>query len=122
MKNIDNLLLRIKQKINVKNDREMCSVLDIKYGTLDGWKNRDKIPERRLEEIALKIGVSAEWLMSKDDEDLMQKDELHSEFFGICKKIEKLIYLDEDKGLIEEKKRLVRDGLDGILIGLKGYI
>ncbi|WOE69125.1 helix-turn-helix domain-containing protein [Hydrogenimonas thermophila] len=64
MRKIDPILTRIKSVLNAKNDREMCEKWGISYSTLDTWKNRDKIPEKRLLDFSLKYGVSLDWLLT----------------------------------------------------------
>lgn len=60
--NIEKILHRIRGILDVRTDKEMCEILDIKYGTLDTWKNRDKIPDKRLAEIARKLDANYKWL------------------------------------------------------------
>lgn len=55
MKEIDKLLYKFKKITNAKTDKELCEILDIRYSTLDTWKNNNKIPEKRLFEITEKI-------------------------------------------------------------------
>ena len=61
---IDGTLDRLRKLAGTYNDREVCDILGIKYGTLDNWKARDSIPAKRLKEISEKFGVSYEWLDS----------------------------------------------------------
>ena len=73
-KNIQPILDRIRHKLRVKTDKELCEAIGIKYPTLDTWKNRDKIPDKRLEEIAKKLGVTKEWLLHGEG-DIFTSDE-----------------------------------------------
>lgn len=68
LKKIDKLLSKIRNITNTKNDRELCNVLNINYSTLDTWKNKDKIPEKRLFEISEKISVNYGELIKDLDE------------------------------------------------------
>ena len=63
MKNITFILSRLKKILNVKTNKELTEKLGIPYSTLDTWKNRDKIPEKRLLEFANKYNVSVDWLL-----------------------------------------------------------
>ena len=120
--NTKNTIEKMKLATNTKTFKELAKYLDISLSAINNWKKRDSIPEAILLKIIQNTNVSIEWLTSEDEPILTFNEKEKLEFFDIYKKIEKLIYIDEDKDLIEEKKRLVRDGLDGILIGLKGYI
>lgn len=62
MKKIDRLLLKFKNITKTKNDKELCEVLDINYSTLDTWKNKNKIPEKRLFDIAQKLSIDFDHL------------------------------------------------------------
>lgn len=63
LKKIDKLLSKIRNITNTKNDRELCKFLNINYSTLDTWKNKDRIPEKRLFEISEKISFDYEELI-----------------------------------------------------------
>ena len=62
LKKIDKLLLKLKNITKTKNDKELCKVLDINYSTLDTWKNKDRIPDKRLFDIAQKLSIDFELL------------------------------------------------------------
>ncbi len=64
MKEITPILNRIKQVLNAKTDKEMTEKWGISYSTLDTWKNRDTIPQKRLLDFSLKYGVSLDWLIT----------------------------------------------------------
>ena len=51
------ILEKLKRALKVGTDKELCESLGWKYGTLDTWKNRGKIPKSRLFEVANKLGV-----------------------------------------------------------------
>jgi len=68
MKKITPILNRLKQVLNVKTDKELTEKLGISYSTLDTWKNRDKIPEKRLLEFSLKYQVPMDWLLTGEGE------------------------------------------------------
>jgi len=73
MNNVSSILIRMKQVLSVKNDKELSKSLDIKYGTIDGWKTRDSIPQKRLKEFADSYNISLNWLLSGAGE--MREDE-----------------------------------------------
>lgn len=65
---IDPVLIKLKEATNTFNDADMCKFLGISYGTLDTWKNKDHIPEKRLFEISKKLNVDYDWLTGVEDE------------------------------------------------------
>jgi len=67
MKKITPILNRLRKFLNVRTDKELTKILNISYSTLDTWKNRDKIPEKRLTEIAHKYNLSLDWLLTGKD-------------------------------------------------------
>ena len=68
MKKITPILNRMKQVLNVKTDKELTKKLEMSYSTLDTWKNRDRIPEKRLLEFSLKYQVPMNWLLTGEGE------------------------------------------------------
>lgn len=63
MKKIDPILERLRDKVGVKTDKELCEKVEImKYATLDTWKNRDRIPPDKLRLIAKELKVDPLWL------------------------------------------------------------
>jgi len=65
---IDGTLEKIKQQLGVAKDTEMCDKMGWKYGTLDTWKARDKIPKARLYEVANKTGVPVEYFLENEND------------------------------------------------------
>jgi transcriptional regulator with XRE-family HTH domain len=68
MKKITPIINRLKHILNAKTDRELTEKLGISYSTLDTWKNRDKIPEKRLLEFSLRYQVPFDWLLTGEGE------------------------------------------------------
>ncbi len=68
MRKITPILSRIKKILDARTDKEMTKKWGISYSTLDTWKNRDKIPEKRLVDFSLKYGVSFDWLLTGEGE------------------------------------------------------
>lgn len=64
---VDLAFERIKNVLKVGTYKECLDFLGIKRGTFDTWKSRGDIPEPKLYEIALKLGVSKEWLETGED-------------------------------------------------------
>lgn len=64
MRSIDPILGLLKKLTNSQTDKEMCKILEIPYGTLDGWKAKDEIPAKRLMEFSKKLGVGMDTLIN----------------------------------------------------------
>ena len=95
MKKITPILNRLKQITNSKTDKELTQKLGISYSTLDTWKNRDKIPEKRLLEFSLKYQVPMEWLLTGEGEMYKGNQTIQNPFCAeICDNFKKL---PEDK-------------------------
>jgi hypothetical protein len=41
--NAINILLRLKEALQINTDKEICSLLDVKSNTLSTWKKRDTL-------------------------------------------------------------------------------
>jgi hypothetical protein len=48
MNEINEILNKIKEKLNIKKDKELAEILNIKQQTLTNWKKRNKIPYREI--------------------------------------------------------------------------
>ncbi|RXK05369.1 helix-turn-helix domain-containing protein [Halarcobacter bivalviorum] len=66
MKKVELLLIKLKKITNSKTDKELCEKLEINYSTLDTWKNKDRIPEKRLIEFAHKLSINLDELINVD--------------------------------------------------------
>ncbi|MEW5832167.1 MAG: S24 family peptidase [Campylobacterota bacterium] len=65
MKEIEQILVRIRKAANVKTDVELCEKIDfLKYPTLDTWKNRNSIPFKKLHMIADRLGADYQFLLT----------------------------------------------------------
>ncbi len=137
MKDIDFLLIKLKKLTNSKNDKELCLKLNINYSTLDTWKNKDKIPDKRLIEFAAKLNVNIEEVLdnkqfgninnmqhskfagnatgvdnsNKKNIGLDKKDELECDEFtkSLIKQL-CVVYKDEQTKLQNEIMKLIQNG------------
>lgn len=66
MENLEAILARIRAIIGVKTDKQMAEILQIPYSTINTWKDRKKIPNGKLFEIASRINISPEYLLNGD--------------------------------------------------------
>jgi DNA-directed RNA polymerase specialized sigma subunit len=44
MKNLEDILNRLKKELEIKNDSELAKILDLSGGVISNWKARNKIP------------------------------------------------------------------------------
>ena len=56
---------RIKIISNLKSDKEVADILEIKADTLSQWKKRNKIPYKELSKYSNLQNVSLNWLLSE---------------------------------------------------------
>lgn len=54
---------RLKQATGTSSDAALAKVLDISPQTLSSWKSRDRIPYALCVDLALRKGVSLDWLL-----------------------------------------------------------
>lgn len=54
---------RLKQATGTSSDAALAKVLDISPQTLSSWKSRDKVPYALCVDLALREGVSLDWLL-----------------------------------------------------------
>lgn len=68
MSEVDQILARVRFFAGAKTDIELSKILGVPYKTLDGWKTRGHIPEKRIAQIALALGVRRDALVSDNKE------------------------------------------------------
>lgn len=105
MKKIDKLLVKLKQITDTKNDKELCEKLDINYSTLDTWKNKDKIPEKRKMQIANKLDISFNDLI-EEEENKTSKDSNLSKYFIALESV--AVATSKENELIDDIKDLIK--------------
>ena len=66
MKKIDATLTRIQNYFGAKTRKAMMENWGIPENTLKTWVSKDKIPEKRLGELAEREGLNLEWLQTGD--------------------------------------------------------
>lgn len=64
MRNIADIIDRIKEKFALKNETQVAKLLGVEQNTLSSWKKRNKIPYEKLDSLALEYKISLEWLLS----------------------------------------------------------
>ena len=76
----------MKEILNVKTDKELTKKWGISYSTLDTWKNRDNIPEKRILDFSFKYQVSSHWLLTGEGDIYLKKekkDESGDDYYSI---------------------------------------
>ena len=68
MGEVDQILAKARFFAGVKTDTELSELLQIPYKTLDGWKTRGHVPERRIAQMALALGIRQDALVSGNKE------------------------------------------------------
>lgn len=102
MRNLSEIINRIKQKFELKSDTQVAKLLNVEQNTLSSWKKRDKIPYEKLDELALNNNISIEWILSGKERD-SKYDELINNF-ELLNEEKKEIYLLRIKAdAIEDK-------------------
>lgn len=64
MEQVEDVLFRLRWLYEVKTDKELAKALKISYKTLDGWKFRKSLPEKRIKDLVGPDKVNFEWLFS----------------------------------------------------------
>lgn len=92
MRSLSKIILRIKQKFELKSDTQVAKLLNVEQNTLSSWKKRDKIPYEKLDEVAMKNNISLEWILSGKEENTSKYQELINNF-ELLSEDKKEIYL-----------------------------
>jgi phage repressor protein C with HTH and peptisase S24 domain len=64
MDSFNNILKRLYNALNIKNDAEFCRIYNIKKNTLSTWKSRNKIPYELLIDISQNANININWLLT----------------------------------------------------------
>lgn len=54
---------RLKQTTGASSDADLAKILDVSPQTLSSWKSRDRVPYALCVDLALREGVSLDWLL-----------------------------------------------------------
>lgn len=102
MRNLSEIINRIKQKFELKSDTQVAKLLNVEQNTLSSWKKRDKIPYEKLDQLALNYDISIEWILSGKERDSKYDELLNN--FELLNEEKKEIYLLRIKAdAIEDK-------------------
>lgn len=68
---IEPILDRLRQSAGTSKDAEVCKIFNIKPNTMDVWKQRDNIPEKTLQDIAIKNKINIDWLLDGNSDNFL---------------------------------------------------
>lgn len=76
MRNIIDIINRLKIKFALKNDSQIAQLLGVEQNTLSSWKKRNKIPYEKLDYLARENNLSLEWILSGESSHCNEYDDL----------------------------------------------
>lgn len=68
MRDLSGIIVRLKEKFNLKNDTQVANLLSVEQNTLSSWKTRNKIPYEKLDELSINSNLSLDWILSGKNE------------------------------------------------------
>jgi len=88
MKNLEDILNRLKNELNIKNDSDLAKILDLSGGVISNWKARNKIPYNEIFTICENENLDINYIFYNiKKEKIIEKIDYKKE---IIKKIEEL--------------------------------
>ena len=80
MREINNIIERLKEKLNFKTDMELTKYLNLASGTVANWKNRNKIPYDEIFSICENKNIDINYIFygiyKKDEININFKDDI----------------------------------------------
>lgn len=76
MNMVEAIIHRMQQACSSKNDNQLAKTLDISNSSIANWKARGTVPYEECNKVALKTGVSLDWLINGDRELDSKKQDL----------------------------------------------
>lgn len=62
------ILIRLKEYYNLKNDKEIALKIGVEQQNITNWKNRNKIPYEELISLCLKENINIKYILTGDIE------------------------------------------------------
>ncbi len=59
----EEVMLRLKEKLNITSDKEMYDYMGVSQGTFSNWKNRNKIPYELLTTICFEKNINIKYIL-----------------------------------------------------------
>lgn len=78
--NSNNLIERLKSKLSIKKDKDLCLLLDIKSNTLSTWRKRDTLDFNKILELCEKHNLDLNYIFFEEDEKIKPEEEPKEEF------------------------------------------
>lgn len=108
MRNLNQIINRLKNFFQLKNETEVAKLLNVEQNTLSSWKKRDKIPYERLDEIAVQNKLSIEWILSGETFDVQKNEELLRYFNSLPQEKQEIYFLRIKADVLEKNIGLVQ--------------
>jgi len=102
LRNLNQIINRLKDFFQLKNETEVAKLLNVEQNTLSSWKKRDKIPYERLDEIALQNKISIEWILSGKNTDVQKDEELLRYFNSLSQEKQEIYFLRIKADVLEK--------------------
>ena len=105
----EDILLRMREAIDAKNDSQLASYLGTTSSVISNWRARDRRPLSECEKISIETGVSMDWLLT--GQGLMRRDSVPQSVQELPLKVRKLLdlVLDMDEERQEQVLRRAED-------------
>uniref|UniRef100_UPI0040483943 helix-turn-helix domain-containing protein n=1 Tax=Aliarcobacter sp. TaxID=2321116 RepID=UPI0040483943 len=88
MKNLNDILNRLKESLSIKTDMELAEKLDLSSGVISNWKARNKIPYNEIFTICENNNFDINYIFYNKINDNIQKEENFKE--NIIKNLDNL--------------------------------
>lgn len=106
MRNIVDIIDRLKIKFSLKSDMQVAKLLGVEQNTLSSWKKRNKIPYEKLDSIAIEYKISFDWLLSGIETYNDEYKELMENLNTLSKEKKEIYILRIKADALEEKNKL----------------
>lgn len=88
MKDLDNVIDRIKKTFNINKDKEIADLLGVTTQAFANWKNRNKIPFEEIISLCLRENIDLKYIINGEiDEGKTKKLNFREENHKIIEKI-----------------------------------
>lgn len=77
MKNLNDILNRLKEKLTLKTDTELAELLNLSGGVISNWKARDKIPYNEIFSICENENLDINYIFYNKKEEKIVKEDIY---------------------------------------------
>jgi transcriptional regulator with XRE-family HTH domain len=108
VKEVVEILKRVKQAKNIKTDADLAKFLHVKQNTLSMWKSRNKMPYKLLITMCEKENINLSWLFTGRGEMFIQPDRVREEkpIYTASPTVEKILIMLEGMTPEEQEEML----------------